>query len=177
MIETDRLIMRLFKDADAEKVYEACNDINIAKTTLAIPFPYTLEDAKSFIKHTSKAIDDQTAYTFAIALKENINEVVGSISLSVKRPSNKAELGYWVTKKYWNRGIATEAAKAIVEYGFNNLNLNSIYARHMDINPASGKVMQKIGMKHVGIMREHEFKFDKYHDVVYYEILKSDIYK
>ena len=95
--------------------------------------------------------------------------------MGIKRPSNKAELAYWVAKKYWNHGIATEAARAIIEYGFNTLNLNSIFARFLDNNPASGKVMQKIGMKYVGKMREHEYKSGQYYDVFYYEILKSDL--
>lgn len=79
------------------------------------------------------------------------------------------------TNRFIN-GIATEAARAIVEYGFNTLNLNSIFACFLDNNPASGKVMKKIGMKYVGKMRENEYKLGKYHDVYYYEIIKSDLY-
>lgn len=176
MIETNRFIIRPFIKTDAEKIYEACNDFEISKTTLGIPFPYTLEDSQNFIDYTNNAISSQKSYELAITLKENTNEVVGCISLmGIKRPANKAELAYWVAKKYWNSGIATEAAKAIIEYGFNTLNLHSIFARFLDNNPASGKVMQKIGMKYVGRMREHEYKFGQYYDVFYYEILKSDL--
>ena len=176
MIETNRLIIRPFKQSDAGKIYEACNDVEITKTTLGIAFPYTLEDAKNFIEYTNDAMSDQKSYELAITLKENADKVVGCISLmGIKRPSNKAELAYWVAKKYWNHGIATEAARAIIEYGFNTLNLNSIFARFLDNNPASGKVMQKIGMKYVGKMREHEYKSGQYYDVFYYEILKSDL--
>lgn len=176
MIRTKRFIIRPFKSLDAEKVYEACNDFEISKTTLGIPFPYTLEDAKNFIEYTKNAISDKKSYELAICLKEDINEVVGCISLmGIKRPANRAELAYWVSKKHWNKGIATEAAKAMIEYGFNTLHLNSIFARFLNNNPSSGKVMQKIGMKYVGEMREHEFKNGKYCNVTYYEILRSDI--
>lgn len=145
---------------------------------MGIPFPYTLEDAKKFIEYTNNAMSNQKSYELAITLKENSDELVGCISLmGIKRPANKAELGYWVAKKFWNNGIATEAAKAIIEYGFNTLNLNSIFARFLDNNPASGEVMKKIGMKYVGKMRKNEYKLGKYHDVYYYEILKSDLYK
>ena len=176
MIRTKRFIIRPFKSLDAEKVYEACNDFEISKTTLGIPFPYTLEDAKNFIEYTKNAINDKKSYELAICLKEDINEVVGCVSLmGIKRPSNRAELAYWVAKKYWNKGIATEAAKAMIEYGFNTLHLNSIFARFLNNNPSSGKVMQKIGMKYVGEMREHEFKNGKYYNVSFYEILRSDL--
>ena len=178
MIETKRFIIRPFKKSDANQVYEVCNDFEISKTTLGIPFPYTLEDATNFIKYTNDAISNQKSYELAITLKENSDELVGCISLmGIKRPADKAELAYWVAKKFWNNGIATEAGKAIIEYGFNTLNLNSIFARFLDNNPASGKVMEKIGMKYIGKMRENEYKLGKYHDVYYYEILKSDLYK
>ena len=176
MIETNRLIIRSFTKTDAKAIYEACNDFDIFKTTLGIPSPYTLGDANNFIEYTNNAISNQKSFELAITLKENVDQVVGCISLmGIKRPSNKAELAYWVAKKYWNHGIATEAARAIIEYGFNSLNLNSIFARFLDNNPASGKVMQKIGMKYVGKMREHEYKSGQYYDVFYYEILKSDL--
>ena len=176
MIETKRFIIRPFKKSDANQVYEVCNDFEISKTTLGIPFPYTLEDATNFIKYTNDAISNQKSYELAITLKENSDELVGCISLmGIKRPADKAELAYWVAKKFWNNGIATEAGKAIIEYGFNTLNLNSIFARFLDNNPASGKVMEKIGMKYIGKMRENEYKLGKYHDVYYYEILKSDL--
>ena len=62
MIETNRLIIRPFKQSDAGKIYEACNDVEITKTTLGIPFPYTLEDAKNFIEYTNDAMSDQKSY-------------------------------------------------------------------------------------------------------------------
>ena len=178
MIKTKRFIIRPFKKSDANQVYEVCNDFEISKTTLGIPFPYTLEDATNFIKYTNDAISNQKSYELAITLKENSDELVGCISLmGIKRPADKAELAYWVAKKFWNNGIATEAAKAITEYGFHTLKLNSIFVRFLDNNPASGKVMEKIGMKYVGKMREHEYKLGQYYDVFYYEILKSNLYK
>ncbi len=178
MIETNRLIIRSFTKTDAKAIYEACNDFDIFKTTLGIPSPYTLDDANNFIEYTNNAISNQKSFELAITLKENVDQVVGCISLmGIKRPTNKAELAYWVAKKYWNNGIASEAAKAIIEYGFNTLHLHSIFARFLDNNPASGNVMKKIGMQYVGKMRESEYKLGQYYDVHYYEILKSDLYK
>lgn len=145
-------------------------------TNIGTSVQYTLKDSQNFIEYTKNAINDKKSYELAICLKEDINEVVGCISLmGIKRPSNRAELAYWVAKKHWNKGIATEVAKAMIEYSFNTLHLNSIFARFLNNNPSSGKVMQKIGMKYVGEMREHEFKNGKYYNVSFYEILRSDL--
>ena len=95
------------------------------------------------------------------------------ILLSQKK-FNHAELGYWIGKESWRNGYATEAAKALLEYGFNKHGLHRIFARHLKKNPASGKVMQKLGMQQEGLFRDHSFKEDKYEDVVFNGILKDE---
>ena len=107
----------------------------------------------------------------AIVLKPT-QELIGAIGLIIDKKFNRAELGYWVAKEYWNQGYCTEAAKAILEYGFHNLHLHKITAIHITRNPASGKVMEKIGMKQEGIFKEHVIKWNKYEDVVSYGILR-----
>jgi RimJ/RimL family protein N-acetyltransferase len=175
MFETERLIIRRFTLEDANSVYECCNDYEVIKTTLGLPWPYTKKIAESWISKLSEREEIGTSYEFAICFKENPNKVIGCISLmDINNNAKRAEMGYWVGRKYWKQGIATEAAKFMINYGFEFLGLNSIIARYFDINPASGKVMQKCGMKFVGIIREHEFRFDKYYNVGYYEILKAD---
>ena len=170
LIETERLVIRSFKDSDYKKVYEACNDPELAKMTLGIPIPYTKQNAKDWI---AKVKD---VYECAICFKDNLNCVIGCVSLvNLSERAQRGELGYWINQKYWGQGIATEAAKAMIKYGFETLNLNSIIARHFQHNPASGRVMQKCGMKYAGILREHERRFDTFYNVVYYDILKSEI--
>ena len=175
MFETERLMIRRFKIEDAHDVYESCNDYEVAKTTLGIPFPYTLEMAESWITKLSQREEEGTSYEFAICFKENPNKIIGCISLTDVNPKAKrAEMGYWVNRAYWGQGIATEAAKCMINFGFDKIGLHSIIARYFDINPASGRVMQKSGMTYVGTIRDHEFRFDKYYNVGYYEILSTD---
>lgn len=175
MIETNRLIIRPFVVSDSKKLFECCNDFELVKTTLGIPWPYTEDIAKSWILNKEKDKKDGSSYEYAICLKEDINNVIGCVSLmGTNSVAKKAELGYWIKRKMWNKGFATEASKAMIDFGFNKLNLNSIYARFFDINPASGKVMEKCNMKYVGMLRQHEYRFNNFYNIKFYEILKSD---
>ena len=176
MLTTERLIIRPFKDSDYQRVYECCNDYEIVKMTLAMPWPYTEDNAKSWIQMTIDNAKVGKSYEYAICWKVDPDNVIGCVALICgKGDAKRGELGYWVDKKLWGNGIATEATKALIDYGFENLGMRSIFARHYDINPASGKVMAKCGMKYVGKMRQHEMRFGEYHDVEYYDILQSDI--
>jgi len=110
----------------------------------------------------------------AIILK-SAQMLIGAIGLNMNLRFNRAELGYWVAKEYWNQGYCTEASGAMLEYGFHTLNLHKITATHIKRNPSSGKVMEKIGMKKEGILQEHVTKWDKYEDLVIYGILRKEL--
>jgi len=109
----------------------------------------------------------------AIVIRES-GEIAGTIGLMMKPEHDKAEIGYWIGVPYWNCGYATEAAKAVIDYGFTEWNLNRIDAGHFDRNPSSGRVMQKLGMQYEGKLRQSIKKWDEYLDVEYYAILRSD---
>ncbi len=83
-------------------------------------------------------------------------------------------MGYWLGQPYWNLGYGTEAAAALIEFGFNQLNLNRIYAYHLPRNPASGRIMQKIGMTYEGLLRQAAKKGDTFEDLILYAILRED---
>ena len=83
-------------------------------------------------------------------------------------------MGYWLGREHWNNDYCTEASRAVLKYGFEVLRLNRIFATHLSRNPASGKVMQKIGMRHEGHMRQAAKTWGKFEDLEYYGILKSD---
>ena len=175
MFETERLIIRRFVLSDANDVFECCNDYDVVKTTLGIPWPYTKEMAESWIDKLAEREAEGSSYEFAICLKENPDKIIGCIALTDVHPKAKrAEMGYWVARKYWKQGIATEAAKEMLRFGFDKLGLHSIIARYFNINPASGRVMEKCGMTYVGTIREHEFRFDQFYNVGYYEMLETD---
>ena len=89
-------------------------------------------------------------------------------------PHANAEMGYWIGKPYWNRGYGTEAAGGVLRYAFEQLGLNRVYAAHFRRNPASGRIMQKIGMTYEGCLRQHIKKWDTFEDMEYYGILRSE---
>ena len=172
-IETLRLLLRPFRLDDAPVVHELAGDRDIAATTMNIPHPYEPGMAGAWIAEHEPGYRDGTTATFAITLRDDA-ELVGAIGLRIDRNLGKAELGYWIGKPYWNNGYASEAAIAIIDFGFDALGLNRIHAAHLARNPASGRVMQKAGMVLEGTARQDAIKWGQYEDLVSYGILRED---
>lgn len=173
-IETERLVLRPLSSDDAVEIARLAADRDIAATTLHIPHPYKLQDAEEFIGKQEAAFEAGTSANVAVTLRSN-GSLVGAIGLAVRRDYARAELGYWIGKPYWNDGYATEAGRAMVGYAFETLGLNRVCAHHFARNAASGRVLQKIGMRLEGCLRQHIRKWDRYEDCVYYGILKTEI--
>jgi RimJ/RimL family protein N-acetyltransferase len=171
-IETNRLHLRSFSLDDAHDVKQLAGERDIAAFVLPIPHPYELPMAEEWIGQQEERYQRGEEVTYAITLTSG--PLIGSISLRVNREHEHAELGYWIGKPYWGHGYATEAAKACIQYGFLVLNLNRIYARHMKRNSGSGRVMEKVGMKYEGCLRQHIKKWGKFEDIVVYSILKNE---
>lgn len=175
-IITERLALRLFQESDAEIVAKLCNNYNIYKNTIYIPYPYTIQHAKDWIKdHYKKFVTDQS-YELAITDKET-GDVYGAIALSNKRAFNNGEIAYWVGEPYWGKGYATEATKAMLDFAFINKGYHKVFARYFSSNIASGRVMEKVGMKQEGILREHIIKEGQYIDLIYYGVLRDEYLK
>ena len=172
-IETERLLLRPFGPADAPDAARLASEWDIAATTTNVPHPYSLGDAESWIAGHQAAWEGDAGVTFAVTLRES-GALIGAISLRIERDHERAELGYWIGVPYWGRGYATEAARATLDFGFDELGLNRVYARHMASNPASGRVMEKIGMRFEGELRGHERKWDAFSDTRFYGLLRSD---
>ena len=96
------------------------------------------------------------------------------MGLRIDQAHRRAELGYWIGTPFWGRGIATEAAKEMLRYGFEELRLHRIFAEHFAHNPASGRVLAKIGMKHEGCHRRHVLKWGEFVDAEQYGILREE---
>ena len=181
-LQTERLLLRPFVMADAAAVREIVDTESVASTTRSISLPYTLAMAEAWIEPQAENWSEQSAAVFAMCWRgtgsEDVSpqdlQVIGAIGLEVIEEDAKAELGYWIAESFWSRGIATEAATAVVKFGFEMLCLNKIFASHMMKNPASGRVMEKIGMSKEGISRDHVKKWGKFEDAVFYGILSSD---
>jgi len=172
-LETERLMLRFFELSDAQRVRELAGDKAIADTTLNIPHPYEKGMAKEWISTHRIKFESGECVHFAIILKST-QELIGVIGLIIDKGFNRGELGYWIGKQYWNRGYCTEAARAVLKYGFSQLFLHKITSSHFTRNPSSGKVMRKIGMKKEGVFKEHVVKRDNYENLVVYGILRKE---
>jgi len=95
--------------------------------------------------------------------------------LRIELEHRRAELGYWIGRPWWGNGFATEAARAVVGQAFAGLGLARVFAHHFVSNPASGRVMQKIGMRQEGVLRRHVIKWGRCEDLVVYGILPDDV--
>jgi RimJ/RimL family protein N-acetyltransferase len=172
-LTTGRLVLRTVSIADAVEIEALVSDRDIAATTMAIPHPYPRGGAIEFIEqHLKKAAAGQ-AELFVVRRRED-DVLVGAVGLSIDVAHERAELGYWMGKPFWARGYCTEAAKAIVEHAFRQIGLNRVFAHHMTINPASGRVLQNVGMKHEATLRGFIEKWGERQDVAVYGLTRSD---
>ena len=173
MITTERLLLRTHTLADAPVMWRLINVREVALNTLRIPYPYPEEEAARWISnHEERAKGGD--HVFAITLRAT-KELVGTVGLHMKPENDSGEIGYWIGVPYWGKGYATEAAGALMHFGFETFpQLNRIYAMHFGRNPQSGRVLQKIGMRHEGTLRQHLKKWDEYVDLECYGILRAD---
>ena len=170
---TERLTLRPFVADDAFDVERLAGMREVADTTLNIPHPYPHGGAAEWIRLHAPAWIDGTSATFAI-VGQKTSALVGAISLVIKREHRRAELGYWIALDCWGRGYATEASQRMIDFGFSDLGLHRIEAHHFLRNPASGRVMEKIGMKREGVVRDHVVKWDRFESLAIYSILEPE---
>ncbi len=135
--------LRRPRASDAHDVFNAMNDFDVVKNLSRAPWPYTLHDAVSWLESIENGGPQRTAYPFAIVTG---GRQVGTVGISTN-PQNPAavELGYWIARDWWGRGIATEAARLAVGFAFTHLKLEELEAGHFVDNAASGRVLEKIG--------------------------------
>jgi ribosomal-protein-alanine N-acetyltransferase len=173
IIKTERLILRPFRLADAPTVRRLAGVEKVASTTLRIPHPYEKGMAENWIRTHKRSFDRREAVVYAIVSRRT-GKLIGAISLQLDMPNESAELGFWIGSRNWNRGYATEAAEVMLMYGFTELGLNRIHAHHFTRNPASGRVLEKIGMRREGVLRQHIKKWGRFADIIVYAILRED---
>jgi RimJ/RimL family protein N-acetyltransferase len=172
-LDTARFLLRPFTLADADDVTRIVSDRELAATTLNIPHPYEAGMAAAWIATHADGLHRQSPVVFAVTRRDG-DELVGAIGLSLEPAHHRAELGYWVARAAWGQGVCTEAARAVLQYGFGVLGLERIFAHHFAGNPASGRVMQKLGMRHEGTLRGHIVKWGRREDVECYGILREE---
>jgi [ribosomal protein S5]-alanine N-acetyltransferase len=173
VVVTDRLVLRPFRLADAPDVQRLAGAPEVAAGTLTIPHPYPDGAAEAWISSQADSATSGQALHLAVERRKD-GELVGAIGLEYERDHDHAELGYWIGVPYWNNGYATEAATAVLRGAFEVERLNRVVAYHFTGNPASGRVLQKLGMKHEGTRRQHSRKGAAYLDSECYAILRTE---
>lgn len=171
-LRTERLTLRPFALRDARAVQTLAGEREVALTTLNIPHPYEDGMAEAWID-THEA-DWRARTCLALAIEHGDLGVIGAISMRLNVEHNRGEIGYWLGIPFWNQGFATEAAAAMTHFGFAELHLTRIEARHLGSNPASGRVIEKLGMQREGVLRDHIHKFGSIEDTIVYSILARD---
>jgi ribosomal-protein-alanine N-acetyltransferase len=173
VLPTERLTLRPFIPDDAFDIERLAGMREIAATTLTIPHPYPHGAAAAWILTHAPAWEAGTAATFAIVEREG-GRLVGVTSLTIKSEHRRAELGYWIALDRWNHGYATESNQRLIDFGFEVLGLHRIEARHFIRNPASGRVMVKLGMQFEGVQRDWAVKLNRYESLAVYSILEDE---
>jgi len=175
VLYTNRLILRKIKLSDAADIYEYASDPEVTKY-VAWDVHKSIKDTKKYIKLMKKKYKTQIIGDWGIVLKEN-NKMIGSCGfVAWNRQHDYAELGYVLSKQYWNRGIMTEAIKKVMDFGFSKMKLNRIEAYHLIDNVASEKVMIKSGMVNEGVVKQKFLANGIYNDAKLYAIVKEDFY-
>ena len=173
-LHTERLMLRSFTPEDAVDVQRLAGDPDVASTTDAIEHPYKDGTAEAWIRWCQEEFRIGKRLNFAITLRTD-GTLIGTVSLLflTYQTRKSAELGYWIGKPYWNCGYTTEAAKAAITYGFHQHDIELVYAYYFKRNPASGRVLEKIGMRFVeDIPKDPERYF--FEDTIQCRILKCE---
>ena len=172
-LRTERFVLRGVRASDLDRVEELLSDKDVADGTLTIPHPYPKGGSQEWFAMQGPKWAAGKMATWAIARAAD-DLITGVISLRIVVPHRRAEAGYWVARDAWGTGVATEALRAVLAWGFDTLGLHRIEAHHFTTNPASGRVMQKVGMLHEGHVRGAVHRHDVPRDLELYGMLASD---
>ncbi len=170
----ENITLRKWEMEDAEALADIANNYNIAKNlSNRYPYPYSLEDARKFIKNLS--FQDPVP-VFAIIYKGNI---AGSFGFEFYNDiwEKNLEIGYWLAEEYWGKGIMTKTISSMINYAFQNFNINRIFAKVFGNNTASQRVCEKAGMKKEAVLEKAIYKNNEYYDDIIYSIQRNQDFK
>ncbi|BAZ19407.1 GCN5-related N-acetyltransferase (plasmid) [Kalymmatonema gypsitolerans NIES-4073] len=172
-LETKRLTLRKLCMEDAADMYEYACDPEIASFGLWLPF-HSIEDSKKDLAEVIEGYNKGEIFVWAMELKTE-RKMIGRIGLGDYSFRNaRAEVGYASNRKYWGKGLMTEAVKQIIDFSFAKLGMNRISAVCLPDNVASIRILEKVGMQLEGVKREYTFIRGKFDDLNLYSILKKE---
>ena len=172
-IETKRILLRKMSLTDAKDMFEYAQDSQVSKYA-GWNVHSSIQDSKLFLKHTINKYKKNHISSWGIVHKAE-QKFIGTAGFTDwNLQHNYAEIGYTLSRKYWGKGYMTEVVNAIIYFGFRTMMLNRIEARCVIENIASARVMEKVGMKYEGILRQCMFMNGKYCNLKIYSILKEE---
>lgn len=146
ILETERLLLRPPQSRDAAAIADALSAFAVAKNLAAVPHPFTLLDAEAYVAERVAKLAKGEAYSFALVRKDT-TRMIGCCTLTLGGGLYK--LGYWIARGQWNRGYASEAARKVLSFAFHDLDVECVQAGWFADNPASGRVLEKLGFEPV----------------------------
>ena len=174
-LETPRLVLRPITEADADAVFAACSNPRVTEHTLFET--HASRDASvAFIRtYALPNYDQGVPDPLAVALKDDPARLIGCLGGRWNTQANQCvEFGYWVAEPFWGKGIATEAARAVVPYLFDALSAERVQAHCMAPNAASGRVLEKAGLTYEGTLRSAILRRGRFWDIKMYSILRAE---
>ena len=169
------MVLRRFVIEDAEAMFRNwASDPEVTKY-LTWPTHASADVSRAVLRDWTTAYANQSYYQWAIVLKENGECPIGSIAaVNLNDDLSTVQIGYCLGRRWWHRGIMSEALKAVIDFFFNEVGANRIEARHDSRNPRSGMVMKKSGMKYEGTSRCSDRNNQGICDASWYAILRSE---
>ena len=174
-LRTERLLLRPLRAADAPALHRLVNDWAVVRNLSALPFPYPRPLADEWIESTGQQMDGGTGYHLAIAGPEEGSELVGCVGLRLDMTPRVGNVGYWVGRRFWGHGVATEAVSRLARWALANLDLDRLEAHAAADNPASAAVLRRAGFREVGTGEEAFLARGGRHAVVRFEATRSDV--
>jgi len=173
VLETTRLVLRKMTLDDAGDMFEYARDPEVAKY-VTWDAHRTIDDTLAFLRSVHQRYREGKIASWGMEYKLH-SRLIGTCGfVSWKPRHNRAEIGYALSRAYWGKGVMTEAVREVIRFGFEQMKLNRIEARCKVQNLSSERVMQKVGMRFEGILREVVFDKGEYHDLKLYSILKNE---
>ncbi len=175
-LRTERLTLRPLAPEDAPALHRLINDWEVTRTLAAVPFPYPRELADEWIGLARAQIEAGTAYHLAVTGTEGEQELlVGGVGLRLAADRRSGALGYWVGRRFWGHGVATEAAGRLARWALANLDLDLLTAQVASDNAASAAVLRRIGFRQVGEGRETFASRGGKQAVLHFEATRADL--
>ena len=173
MLDTADLVLRRPTGKDAKDIFRYASDPEVARYVLWEPHR-SLSETRAFVRFLRSRLRAGYPSSWVVVLKSS-GTVIGTIGFIWYSEENRsAELGYSFSREYWNHGYATQALQAVIDAVFRSLPVNRLEAQHDVRNPASGRVMEKCGLRQEGILRDRIVNKGEYVNVALYAILRSD---